>query len=133
MPKRILNINDLLAAAIPRRSDDYVVVPDAINSEVSLIDSSVDTAELYEDVSADESFENEEFLDEVSRLEWDYFDSLHVDKAPVNSAVLQRHVMYMIDFSPTSSAIISTSKISLPIGHVRLFFEQASFCLLLRC
>ena len=101
MPKRILNINDLLAAAIPRRSDDYVVVPDAINSEVSLIDSSVDTAELYEDVSADESFVNEEFLDEVSRLERDYFDSLDVEKAPVNSAVLQRHVMYMIDFSPT--------------------------------
>ena len=100
---------------------------------MSLIDGSVDTAELYEDVSADESFENEEFLDEVSRLEWDYFDSLHVDKAPVNSAVLQRHVMYMIDFSPTSSAIICTSKISLPIGHVRLFFEQANFCLLLRC
>ena len=133
MPEWILNINDPLAAAIPRRSDDYVVVPDEINSEVSLIDGSVDTAELYEDVSADESFENEEFLDEVSRLEWDYFDSLHVDKAPVNSAVLQRHVMYMIDFSPTSSAIISTSKISLPIGHVRLFFEPASFCLLLRC
>ena len=100
---------------------------------MSLIDGSVDTAELYEDVSADESFENEEFLDEVSRLEWDYFDSLHVDKAPVNSAVLQRHVMYMIDFSPTLSAIISTSKISLLIGHVRLFFEQANFCLLLRC
>ena len=119
MPKWILNINDPLAAAIPRRSDDYVVVPDEINSEVSLIDGSVDTAELYEDVSADESFENEEFLDEVSRLEWDYFDSLHVDKAPVNSAVLQRNVMYM--------------KISLLIGHVRLFFEQANFCLLLRC
>ena len=133
MPEWILNINDLLAAAIPRRSDDYVVVPDEINSEVSLIDGSVDTAELYEDVSADESFENEEFLDEVSRLEWDYFDSLHVDKAPVNSAVLQRHVMYMIDFSLTSNAIISTSKISLLIGHVRLFFEQANFCLLLRC
>lgn len=132
MPEWILNINDPLAAAIPRRSD-YVVVPDEINSEVSLIDGSVDTAELYEDVSADESFENEEFLDEVSRLERDYFDSLHVDKAPVNSAVLQRHVKYMIDFSPASSAIISTSKISLPIGHVRHFFEQANFCLLLRC
>lgn len=91
------------------------------------------TAELYEDVSADESFENEEFLDEVSRLERDYFDSLHVDKAPVNSAVLQRRIMYMMDFSPTSSAIISTSKISLLIGHVRLFFEQANLCLLLRC
>ena len=36
MPERILNINDPLAAAIPLRSDDYVVVPDEINSEVSL-------------------------------------------------------------------------------------------------
>ena len=88
MPEWILNINDPLAAAIPRGSDDYVVVPDELNSEVSLIDGPVHTAELYEDVSADESFENEELLDEVSRLERDYFHSLHVDKAPVNSAVL---------------------------------------------
>ena len=54
--------------------------------QVSSIDGSVHTAELYEDVSVDEGFENAEFLDEVSRLERDYFDSLHVDKAPVNSA-----------------------------------------------
>ena len=100
---------------------------------MSLIDGSGHTVELYKDVSADKSLENEEFLDEVSRLERDYFDSLHVDKAPVNSAVLQRRVMYMIDFSPTSSEIISTLKISLPIGHVQLFFEQANLCLLLRC
>lgn len=56
-----------------------------INSEKSSIDGSVHTAKLYEDVSADESFENEEFWDEVSRLEWDYLDSLHVDKATVNA------------------------------------------------
>ena len=93
MPERILNINDPLATAIPRGSDDYVVVPDEINSELSWIDGSVHTAELYEDVSVDESFENEEFLDKVSRLERDYFGSLHVDKAPVNSAILQRRVM----------------------------------------
>ena len=86
MPERILTINDPLAAAIPRGSDDHVIVPDDINSEVSSIDGSVHTAELYEDVSVDEGFENAEFLDEVSRLERDYFDSLHVDKAPVYSA-----------------------------------------------
>ena len=85
MPERVLHINDPLAAAIPRESDDRVVVDDH-GSDVSSIDESIHTAELYEDVSADDNFEefNEEFIDEVNKLERKYFDSLHVEKAPTN-------------------------------------------------
>ena len=63
MPERVLHVNDPLAAAIPRGSDDRVVVDDH-GSDVSSIDESIHTAQLYEDVSADENFEefNEEFL-----------------------------------------------------------------------
>ena len=37
-------------------------------------------------MSADDNFEefNEEFIDEVNKLEREYFDSLHVEKAPTN-------------------------------------------------
>ena len=85
MPERVLHVNDPLAAAIPQGSDDRVVVDDH-GSDVSSIDESIHTAELYEDVSADDNFEefNEEFIDEVNKLEREYFDSLHVEKAPTN-------------------------------------------------
>ena len=85
MPERVLHVNDPLTAAIPRGSDDRVVVDDH-GSDVSSIDESIHTAELYEDVSADDNFEefNEEFIDEVNKLERKYFDSLHVEKAPTN-------------------------------------------------
>ena len=85
MPERVLHVNDPLAAAIPRGSDDRVVVDDH-GSDVSSIDESIHTAELYEEVSADDNFEefNEEFIDEVNKLERKYFDSLHVEKVPTN-------------------------------------------------
>lgn len=81
MPERVLHVNDPLAAAIPRGSDDRVVVDDH-GSDVSSIDESIHTAELYEDVSLDDNFEefNEEFIDEVNNLEREYFNSLHVEK-----------------------------------------------------
>ena len=84
MPERVLHVNDPLAAAIPPGSDDRVV--DDHGSDVSSIDESINTAELYEDVSADDNFEefNEEFIDEVNKLEREYFDSLHVEKTPTN-------------------------------------------------
>ena len=71
--------------AIPRGSDDRIVVDDR-GSDVSSMDECIHTAELYEDVSADDNFEefNEEFINEVNKLEREYFDSLHVEKAPTN-------------------------------------------------
>ena len=84
MPERVLHVNDPVAAAIPRGSDHRVV--DNHDSDVSSIDESIHTAELYEDVSLDDNFEefNEEFIDEVNNLEREYFNSLHVEKAPTN-------------------------------------------------
>ena len=81
MPERVLHVNDPVAAAIPRGSDHRVVV-DNHGSDVSSIDESIHTAELYEDVSLDDNFQefNEEFIDEVNNLEREYFNSLHVEK-----------------------------------------------------
>lgn len=47
------------------------------------------TAELYEDVSDNESFGEyrQDFLQEVNRLEREYFDSLHVGEAQTNSSI----------------------------------------------
>ena len=49
MPERVLHVNDNHAAAIPRGSDDR-------GSDVSSIDGSIHTAELYENVCVDENF-----------------------------------------------------------------------------
>ena len=79
MPERVLHVNDHLAKAIPRGSDHC-------GSDVSSIDGSIHTAELYENACVDENFEefNEEFIDELNKLEREYVDSLHVEKAPTN-------------------------------------------------
>ena len=70
MPVRSVHEDDVLAAALPQ------------NVRVS-----TDAAGLYEDVSDDDNFSdcNSEFVDEVARLEREYFDSLHVVDSPKNA------------------------------------------------
>ena len=70
MPVRSVHDHDVLAAALP-----------------NFVPARTTTDGLYEDVSDDENFSdcNSEFIDEVARLEREYFDSLDVENSPENA------------------------------------------------
>ena len=74
MPVRMITENDVLRSALPRNDD-------------AGSNASQHTAQLYEDVSDEEfSDANLQFIDEVARLEHEYFDALHVEDVPENAA-----------------------------------------------
>ena len=67
MPVNVISEDDVLEAAL-------------LNADAnSVSNGSIGTAQLYDDVSDDEfSDANSEFVDEVARLEREYFDALHM-------------------------------------------------------
>ena len=67
MSVNVISEDDVLAAALPNADAN------------SVSNGSNGTVQLYDDVSDDEfSDANSEFVDEVARLEREYFDALHV-------------------------------------------------------
>ena len=87
MPVRKIYANNPLSDAIPRGDDDHV--------EVSSTGSIAETARLYSDVSEDEFADCEDdFLDDLNKLERDYFESLHVDDVELNATFSESRVYF---------------------------------------
>ena len=87
MPERMITENDPLAAALPQFCDDVMADPTVADTVSVVSDASTHTVQLYDDVSDDDfSDANSIFVDEVARLEREYFDSLHVVNTPENVA-----------------------------------------------
>jgi len=75
---------DPLINAVPRHSEENVEFAD---DEVSSLGGvSIHTACLYSDVSEEEFSDcNDDFLEEVNKLEREYFESLHVENVAANA------------------------------------------------